>query len=187
MFKKDEVRVDDILFEKFIDTFEIQEVVKEIATKINTDYQTGTPLIVPVLNGAFIFAADLIRHLWVDCQLSFIKATSYDGTNSGDIQKKFGLDLPVAGRQIIIVEDIVDSGNTLCYLQQEMERIGAEDVKIASLLFKPKACVNDVKIDYLGRNIDNKFVVGYGMDYNGLGRNLPAIYQARDDVGKVMD
>jgi hypoxanthine phosphoribosyltransferase len=168
----------ELRFQPFISTSDIQRRVGELGARISHDYQRRRPVMLAVLNGAFVFAADLARACDIDCEISFIKLSSYQGTrSSGQVANLIGLDAKVEGRPIIIIEDIIDSGRTLYHFLPELRSLKPESVAIAALLFKPSALEFDVRIDYVGFEIPPKFVIGYGLDYDGLGRNLPAIYQ----------
>lgn len=155
----------------------IQLRVKDIASEINTQYHGKQPLFLGVLNGAFLFMADLFKNINLQCEISFIKVTSYVGTaSSGQLKNLIGLNENVSGRDIIVVEDIVDTGDTMKYLLDELKKQNPASVKLATILFKPEALRQDVKPDYVGFEIPPAFVVGYGLDYDGLGRNLNDIY-----------
>lgn len=172
------LKLQDKVFSVFIEEKEILNAVQLIAQKINTDYVGKRPLLIPVLNGSFMFTADLAKNLNIDCEFSFIKANSYSGISSGgSLQEKIGLSENISGRDIIIIEDIVDTGNTLAKLLPQIEVQMPASVKICTLLFKPDALKSDINIDYFGFKIPNDFIVGYGLDYDGLGRNLRNIYK----------
>lgn len=165
-------------FEKYISELEIAERVSELAEEISENYANDEVLILSVLNGAFIFTADLIRNLQCDYQLVFVFANSYDGMeSSGEVKTcyTFGRKL-LQGKRVLILEDIIDTGNTLKYLLSEIHQQKPQGIEIASLLLKPDAYKLDKKIRFVGFNIPNDFVVGYGMDYNESGRNLKDIY-----------
>jgi len=135
------------------------------------------PVFIPVLNGAFFFASDIIRKSGITCEVSFVRVSSYSGTqSSGTIKNPVGINSDISGKKIIIVEDIVDTGETLLYLLNEISKHDPAEIKVASLLLKPSALKHEVKIDYLGFEVPNDFLVGYGLDYDGLGRNLEDIY-----------
>jgi hypoxanthine phosphoribosyltransferase len=172
------VKLGDKSFRLYKSESEIIAAVRNVAHQINDDYIGKRPLLVPVLNGSFIFAADLIKELMLDCEVSFIKASSYRGvTSTGDVLSLIGLNDNIEGRHLIIIEDIVDTGNTLAAILPHMREKNPASLKIASLLLKPSSLQHDIQIDYVGIEIPNEFVVGYGLDYNGLGRNLRDIYQ----------
>lgn len=172
------ITLGDKSFRLYITEQQILAAVKQIANKINQDYAGKTPLIVPILNGSFMFASDLVKELSCQCEISFIKASSYRGTAStGELTSLIGINEDVKGRDIILVEDIIDTGHTLAKIVPSTEALGPASVKVATLLFKPKALKTDLRIDYVGLEIPNEFIVGYGLDYDGLGRNLREIYQ----------
>jgi hypoxanthine phosphoribosyltransferase len=172
------VRVKDKNFEPFISEEKIIETVERLANDINLDYREKEPLFLCVLNGSFIFAADLIRRVSVPCNVSFIKYASYSGTQSTNyIRNLIGLNEEIAGRDVIVVEDIVDTGLTMAHLLAELKDKRAASVRIAAFCLKPEAFRESFKIDYLGLEISNDFIVGYGLDYDGFGRNLPSIYK----------
>lgn len=170
------------LHEKTFDTYlseqQIQEKVKDIADQINKDYKDKRPLFIAILNGSFMFAADLFKYLTIDAEISFIKLVSYKGMkSSGNVITSIGLESELFGREVIIVEDIVDTGKTLHEFLPKLDHQQPKSLKIAALLHKPEALQFPLQIDYLGFTIPNKFVVGYGLDYDGLGRNFKEIYQ----------
>ncbi|MFM2307202.1 MAG: hypoxanthine phosphoribosyltransferase [Bacteroidota bacterium] len=173
-----QVRLNDKTFRLYKSENEILSAVRQVAHQINEDYIGKRPLLIPVLNGSFMFASDLIKELMLDCELCFIKAASYAGTSStGAVNTIIGLNQEVEGRHVIIIEDIVDTGNTLAKILPIFYEQKPASLKVASLLYKPMALKNDLKIDYVGMEIPNEFIVGYGLDYDGLGRNLRDIYQ----------
>jgi hypoxanthine phosphoribosyltransferase len=172
------IKVHDKEFVPYLTSGEIEEQVQRMATEINNDYVGKKPLFIAILNGAFIFAADLFKKINVEAEVCFIKLASYRGVKStGKVITAIGLDVELYGRDIIIVEDIVDTGKTLTQFLPQIEHQHPASLKIAALLHKPDAMVHPIKIDYLGFTIPNKFVVGYGLDYDGLGRNIKEIYQ----------
>jgi len=175
---KKTINVHDLTFEPFIESLEIARRVEEMGRQITGKYQGQRPLFLSVLNGAFVFAADLLRAIDLECELAFVRLASYEGTgSSGKIRTVLGLDIPIKGRPVIVVEDIVDSGRTLHHFMGYLQKMEPTSIALASLLFKPDALKFPVKIDYPGFEIPDKFVVGYGLDYDGLGRNLKDIYQ----------
>ena len=176
------VTAHDLSFEIYISKEAIAQKVAEIGTQITKDYQNKNPLFIGILNGCFVFAADLMRACDMDCEVSFIKIASYEGTTStGKITTLIGLNADeVKGRDIIIMEDIIDTGKTLFKFLKDLKAMKPTSIAIASLLLKPDAIQHPIPIDYLGFEIPNKFVIGYGLDYNGLGRNLEAIYQLKE-------
>ena len=172
------VRIKDKEFVIMISAVKVQSQAKAIAEKINADYKGKKPIFLGVLNGAFMFMADLFKTVNLECELSFIRISSYSGTSSsGELKSVIGLKENISGRDIIIVEDIVDTGDTAKYLFGELKKQNPASVKIATILFKPEALRQDIKPDYVGFEIPPAFVVGYGLDYDGLGRNLKEIYQ----------
>jgi hypoxanthine phosphoribosyltransferase len=175
------VKLNDKTFRLYKSETEILTAVREVAHKINEDYIGKRPLIVPILNGSFMFASDLVKELMLDCELCFIKAASYSGTkSSGSLETLIGLNNDVEGRHLIIIEDIVDTGNTLARILPDLQKRNPASMKVATLLMKPLALQNELTIDYVGMEIPNEFIVGYGLDYDGLGRNLRDIYQVID-------
>ncbi|MCF8369963.1 MAG: hypoxanthine phosphoribosyltransferase [Bacteroidales bacterium] len=174
----DIIQVDDKQFSIYLKSPQIEAAVDNIAQQINVDLKGKNPLFLVVLNGAFIFASDLLKKITIPCEISFVKLSSYVGTKSTSIIRELiGLDEVVSGRTIVIVEDIIDTGLTMGATIDKMKKLEAKDVRIATLLFKPNAFQLNYKIDYIGINIPNDFIVGYGLDYNGYGRNYPEIYK----------
>ncbi|HEY5372017.1 MAG TPA: hypoxanthine phosphoribosyltransferase [Hanamia sp.] len=172
------LKVHDKDFTPYITSSQIEEQVSRVAQEINKDYEGKKPLFIAILNGAFIFAADLFKKVNVEAEICFIKLASYKGVKStGKVITAIGLDTEIYGRDVIIIEDIVDTGKTLSQFLPQLEHQHPASLKIASLLHKPTAMVHPIKIDYLGFTIPNKFVLGYGLDYDGLGRNIKEIYQ----------
>ncbi|MBI3882801.1 MAG: hypoxanthine phosphoribosyltransferase [Sphingobacteriales bacterium] len=172
------IQIHDKKFEQYISAETITAQVKKLAIQINEDYQGKQPVFIAILNGAFMFAADLFKEITIEAEISFIKLVSYKGTTStGSVITAIGLEEVLKGRHIIVIEDIVDTGNTLAtFLPQLYNQLPAS-LKVAALLNKPEATEQPVTIDYLGFSVPDKFLVGYGLDYDGLGRNLPSIYQ----------
>lgn len=172
------IRVHDKEFEPYLTAEQISTRTKEIAAQLNKEYIGKKPLFIAILNGSFIFAADLFKELTIDVEVCFIKLASYKGTrSSGQVITAIGLDTDIFGREVVIVEDIVDTGKTLNEFLPQLEHQQPASMKIVALLHKPDATVFPIPIDYLGFSIPNKFVVGYGLDYDGLGRNLREIYK----------
>jgi len=177
---KPEVFVHDRWFELYLSHTQIGVRVAELSRQISKDYAGKRPLFLAILNGSFMFAADLVRECELECELAFIKLSSYRGMESrGKIETVLGLTVPVKDRDLIIVEDIIDSGNTMQALLPDLHELGPSSVAIASLLLKPDCLKHPLSIEYLGFEIPDRFVVGYGLDYDGLGRNLDSIYQLR--------
>lgn len=171
------IEIEDKKFETLIKETEIRAAIDIVAARLNLELDGKKPLFVCVLNGAFMFAADLMRRLTIDCQISFMKVASYEGTDSsGRVKQLIGLNEEVKGRTVVLIEDIVDTGETMVMLTKQLKDLGAADVRIATLLFKPESCRKDVTPNYIGINLPKDFIVGYGLDYNGYGRNLTDIY-----------
>ena len=172
------ISLGDKSFRPYISETAIQHAIKQIGDKINEDYKDKCPVIIPVLNGSFMFASDLVKQLSCQCEISFIKASSYKGTAStGQLTSLIGINEGLSGRDVIILEDIIDTGHTLAKIIPSLKELQPASVRVATLLFKPLALKADITIDYIGIEIANEFIVGYGLDYNGLGRNLKEIYQ----------
>lgn len=172
------IKVHDKEFISYITSGEIEKQVARVAAEINRDYRGKKPVFIAILNGAFIFAADLFKQITIEAEICFIKLASYKGVKStGKVITAIGLDVDLYGREVIIVEDIVDTGKTLFQFLPQLEHHHPASLKIASLLHKPEAMMHPIKIDYLGFTIPDKFVIGYGLDYDGLGRNIKEIYQ----------
>ncbi len=173
-----QIKVHDRNFEVYLPEATILEKIKELAARINRDYEGKRPLFVAVLNGSFMFASDLFKQLNIEAELCFIKLASYKGMkSSGNVVTSIGLETDIFGRDVIIVEDIVDTGKTLHEFLPKLQHQQPRSLKIATFLHKPEATTYPLKLDYVGFDIPNKFVVGYGLDYDGLGRNLKEIYQ----------
>lgn len=161
---------------------QIHERIAEMAAEINRDYEGKKPLCISILNGSFMFAADLFKKITIPVEISFIKLASYKGTrSSGNVITAIGLDENISGRHIIIIEDIIDTGKTLSEFLPRLQLQSPASVKICALLQKPAATVYPIDIAYLGFSIPDKFVVGYGLDYDGLGRNIDGIYRLAEE------
>lgn len=172
------ITVHDKKFETYLSDELIQKRVKEIAEQINNDFAGKRPLFIAILNGSFMFAADLFKHLYLDADICFIKLASYKGMkSSGKVVSTIGLEEDIYGKDVVIIEDIVDTGKTLHHFLLKLLHQQPRSLKIATLLHKPEATEYPLTLDYIGFSIPNKFVVGYGLDYSGLGRNLKEIYQ----------
>jgi hypoxanthine phosphoribosyltransferase len=175
------VKVHDLYFKPYISELAIKEKVKELGQQLTEYYKDRCPLFISVLNGSFVFTADLVRACDLTSEISFIKIASYDGlSSSGKTQTLIGLTQELEGRDIVVIEDIVDSGRTLHEFLNTLRAQNPASIKVAALLVKPEALEFDLSIDFIGFEIPNAFVIGYGLDYNGLGRNLKAIYQLYD-------
>lgn len=172
------IRLHDKLFDPYLAQEEIQTRVSFIAEQLNKEYAGKRPLFIAILNGSFIFASDLFKKLHIEAEICFIKLASYKGSKStGHVVTAIGLDAEIFGRDIIIIEDIVDTGKTLTEFLPQLHYQQPASLKIVALLHKAEATKFPVSIDYLGFTIPDKFVVGYGLDYDGLGRNIPEIYK----------
>jgi hypoxanthine phosphoribosyltransferase len=172
------LQIHDKKFKPYISEEAIREKVSELAASLNVDYKDKNPIFIAILNGAFIFAADLFKSLRFDAEISFIKLASYKGMKStGQVITAIGLDIEIFDRHVVILEDIVDTGKTLNEFLPQLWHQQPASLKIVALLHKPEATIYPLKVDYAGFEIPDKFVVGYGLDYNGLGRNTAAIYQ----------
>jgi hypoxanthine phosphoribosyltransferase len=171
------MKILDLEFELHITREEILSQVKKIAGSINQDYNEKDPLFLVILNGAFIFAADLYREINISSQISFVKLSSYSEMKStGNVKELIGLNDRIKNRNLIIIEDIIDSGLTLRHVREALNGLGASSIEIASLFLKPESFHHDFEIKYVGFSIPNNFIVGYGLDYEGYGRNLRDIY-----------
>lgn len=172
------IKVHDKSFETYLSEEVILKRIKEMAAEITKDYAGRRPLFIAILNGSFMFASDLFKHLNIEAELCFIKLASYKGMkSSGNVVTSIGLEDDLFDREVIIVEDIVDTGKTLHNFLPKLFHQQPKSMKIVTLLHKPAATEYPLELDYVGFDIPNKFVVGYGLDYDGLGRNLKEIYQ----------
>lgn len=171
------IQLHDKSFKKFISHEEIMQAINGIAVRLNDELKDERPVFLTVLNGAFLFSAEIVKRFQHECELSFIKVASYDGMKQGEISTVMGAEPNLKGRTVVIVEDIVDSGNTIEAIMQILDNEGAEVIKIATLCHKPSAYGKHYKLDYVGLEVGNEFIVGFGLDYNGLGRNLKDIYK----------
>jgi len=176
------VVVHDKTFELFISEDRIQTKVQELGAQLSKDYQDQKPLFIGVLNGSFMFAGDLMKSINIPVEITFMKISSYSGMKSkGKAHELIGLKESIEGRDVVVVEDIVDTGITMEAIVKQLHNSGAKSVEVASLLLKPECLQRDVKVKYVGFEIPEKFVVGYGLDYDGLGRNLKDIYQLKHE------
>ncbi len=172
------MKIKDLEFKKFITAARIEEKTAELAARINHDYKNQTPVFLPILNGSFMFAADLMKEIKIPCKISFVKISSYSGTSStGQLKTLIGHDESLFNQDIIIVEDIVDSGLTLGKIMEDLRGLGARSVEAISLLRKSEAREKNIDVKYVGFELDAEFVLGYGLDYDGLGRNYKDIYR----------
>lgn len=172
------IQLHDKHFVPFITAAEIDAAIARMAKQAEADMGDEVPVFVGVLNGAFMVVSDFAKHYTKPCEISFVKMASYEGTSTtGQVKQLIGVNENLAGRTVVIIEDIVDTGNTVVELKKMFEAVNVKSLKIATLFFKPEAYKKDIKLDYVGIEIPNKFIVGYGLDYDGLGRNLPEVYQ----------
>ena len=171
------MKIKDKEFSIFIDKDKIAKRVAELGQQISQDYKDKNPLFIAVLNGCFMFAGDLMKYVSIPAEISFIKLNSYTKTHSsGKVKELVGLDENIFGRNLVIIEDIVDTGLTIHHLLEEFRELGPKSIEVATLLHKPEATVKKLQLKYIGFEIPKEFVVGYGLDYDGLGRNLNDIY-----------
>ena len=174
------IKLGDKEFGPYISSEEIQSRVQDLALRLEAEYKDRCPLILGVLNGSFMFAADLLKACNFELEISFIKLASYEGTSSsGKVNELIGLKEDINGRDILVLEDIVDTGNTIEKIDAILKDSGAASVAYVSLLYKPEAYKKDIPIEYRAFEIPNEFVVGYGLDYDGLGRNIDSIYKIK--------
>ena len=172
------IKLHDKEFVPYLSADNIALQIKRVAGEINRDYKNKRPLFIAILNGAFMFASDLFKELDIEAEICFIKLASYKGIkSSGQVITSIGLDADLKNRDIIIIEDIVDTGNTLHQFLPQVANHQPSSLRIAALLQKPDALVHPIKVDYFGFSVPNKFLLGYGLDYDGLGRNIPEIYE----------
>jgi hypoxanthine phosphoribosyltransferase len=173
------MKVKDLEFREFISEYDALQKVQSLAAQISREYEDKTPVFLPVLNGSFMFASDLIKMIAIPCRVSFVKVSSYEGTSSsGQLKSLIGIDESLFNQDVIIVEDIVDTGFTLQKIVEELKGLGTRSVEVVTLLRKKPARDKDIKVKYVGFDIENEFVLGYGLDYDGLGRNFKEIYKA---------
>ncbi len=172
------IKLHDKYFKTFISEEEISKAIKSLVKQVSKDCKKEKPIFIGILNGSFMFVADFVRNYKYDCEVSFVKLASYSGTNSsGNVKQLVGLNENLEGRTVVILEDIIDTGNTLQEIYAIFKNKKVKNLKIATLFFKPDVFKKDLPINYIGIPIPDKFIVGYGLDYDGLGRNLPSIYQ----------
>ncbi|GAB2776042.1 hypoxanthine phosphoribosyltransferase [Hymenobacter luteus] len=175
----DHISLHNKQFEPYLSAAQLSEAVQTVAARLNQDYAGQTPLFVAVLNGSFMFVADLLKHITLDCEVSFIKVASYQGTSStGEVRELLGLTEDLQGRPVIILEDIVDTGHTMRRLLDTLAEKQPASLEVATLFLKPECLQHELSIRYVGLSIPNDFIVGYGLDYDGLGRNYPDVYKA---------
>jgi adenylate kinase len=172
------IKLHDLYFEPFIEEKEINTIVQSLVKQVENDCKGETPLFIGILNGSFMFVSDFVKAYGEDCEVSFVKLASYEGTSSSEkVKQLVGINEDLEGRTVVILEDIIDTGNTLQEIYNIFKDKKVKQLKIATLFFKPDVFKKELPIDYIGKSIPDKFIVGYGLDYNGLGRNYPSIYQ----------
>ncbi|NVK52954.1 MAG: hypoxanthine phosphoribosyltransferase [Flavobacteriaceae bacterium] len=172
------IKLHDLYFEPFIEEKEINAIVQYLVQKVTEDCKGEVPLFIGILNGSFMFVSDFVKAYKEDCEVSFVKLASYEGTSSTEkVKQLVGINENLEGRTVVILEDIIDTGNTLQEIYNIFKDKKVKQLKIATLFFKPDVFKKELPIDYIGKSIPDKFIVGYGLDYNGLGRNYPSIYQ----------
>jgi hypoxanthine phosphoribosyltransferase len=178
----DTIQLNDKKFTPYLTVAQIDGQIKRVGSELSKDYEGKRPLFIAILNGSFMFASDLFKELTIECEICFIKLASYKGTKStGQVITSIGLDATLTDRHVIIIEDIVDTGKTLHEFLPQLANQQPASLKIAALLHKPDALAYPIKIDYLGFSVPNKFLLGYGLDYDGYGRNLREIYRLVED------
>lgn len=174
------IQLHDKQFIPYISAQELDFAIASLAAQVEADFSDEVPVFIGVLNGAFMVVSDFMKHYKKPCEVSFIKLASYEGMDStNEVKQLIGLNQNLEGRTVIVIEDIVDTGNTVAELKELVKKQNVKHFKIATLFFKPEAYKKDIKIDYVGIRIPNKFIVGFGLDYDGLGRNLPEVYQLK--------
>lgn len=172
--------IKDREFEPFITEEELRRIVSRLAAEVSGDYAGRDLVVCPVLTGAFMFASDLVRRLTVPCEVSFVRYSSYCGmASTGEVKCSLPFPASVGGRDVLVVEDVVDTGLSVGHILRELEALRPASVRVCALLYKPGAFRGDYHVDYVGREIGNEFIVGYGLDYDGQGRNLPEILRVR--------
>jgi len=173
----DTIKIHDKTFKLSIPNERLMSTIRRVASEITNDMEGKQPLFICILNGSFIFAADLLKEIKLPCEVSFVKMASYVGTDTtGKVRELIGFGENIGGRDVIIIEDIVDSGNTMEKVVERLEESNVKSIKIATLFYKPAAYKKRIPLTYVGLEIPNDFIVGYGLDYDGLGRNLKDIY-----------
>ena len=172
------IKIFDKEFELFISYEKIRSIVESMAEKMSEDFAEKRPLFICILNGSFMFAAELFKRIdLIECEISFVKLASYEGdSTTGKVKQLIGLKEEIKGRTVVVLEDIVDTGITIDNIINQINKLEPKELKIATLLLKPEALIKDVQLDYVGMEIPNDFIVGYGLDYDGYGRNLIDIY-----------
>lgn len=179
----DKIQVKDRMFKMYMPESEIQACVKGVAEQISHDFKNKKPILCPVLTGSYLFVADLTRYIEFDAEVSFVRYSSYKGMSStGNVKKILGFPEKCKGRDVIIVEDIVDSGISMEYMIEELKKLEPASISICAFFFKPGNFQKDFKVDYVGKSIPNDFIVGYGLDYDGVGRTYRDVYVVDDEA-----
>lgn len=177
----DEIKIHGKTFIPYITFEEIEHAIKRMAHAVYEEHKDEVPVFIGVLNGVVMFMSDFLKQYPGECEITFLKMASYEGTSStGEVKLQMDIPMDVSNRHVIILEDIIDTGNTLESLHKLLSVKNVKSIKVATLLFKPDAYKKDLPIDLIALSIPDKFVVGYGLDYDGLGRNLPDIYQIKN-------
>ncbi|GEC72408.1 hypoxanthine phosphoribosyltransferase [Flavobacterium flevense] len=175
------IQLHDKQFVPFISAEEIDFAIRQMVTQVEADFVDEIPVFIGVLNGSFMVVSDFVKSYTKPCEVSFVKMASYSGmASTNEVKELIGLNQDLAGRSVVVIEDIIDTGHTIVELKALFKKQNLKHFKIATLFFKPEAYKKEVKIDYIGIQIPNKFIVGFGLDYDGLGRNLPEVYQLKD-------
>ncbi len=175
------VKIKDKEFEVFLTREVILNAIDKVAEKMNKDLAGKNPLFICVLNGSFVYASELIQRITTPCEVSFVKMSSYEGTAStGNVKEVYGLQEDIEGRTIVIVEDIIDTGCTMAQMLKQLEAKNPKEIYVTTLLLKPDALQQSVQMDYIALSIPNDFIIGFGIDFDGYGRNLPHIYKIKD-------
>jgi hypoxanthine phosphoribosyltransferase len=175
------VKIRDKEFELFLTQDRIEKAIDEVAVRLNKDLADKDPLFICILNGSFMYASELMKRITIPCEVSFVKVSSYKGVSStGKIKEIYGLEEDIKGRTIVIVEDIVDTGHTMTLMLEQLVCDEPKEILVTTLLLKPDALKQPVQLDYVALEIPNDFIVGYGLDYDGYGRNLSDIYKLKD-------
>lgn len=175
------VVIKDKEFELFINSEIIEANIRRIASKMNSDLKDSNPIFIAVLNGSFMFAGELMKYITISCEITFVRLSSYKGTSStGKIHEILGLNGDIEGRTVVIIEDIVDTGNTMKSLLSQLTKNNPKEIRVSTLLFKPESLIQDIELDYVALEIPDDFIVGYGLDYEGYGRNLRNIYKLKN-------
>lgn len=178
----EKIQVKDRIFKKYLREDEIQTIVKSVADQISHDYSNRSPILCPVLTGSYLFVADLTRYIEFDAEVAFVRYSSYSGMSStGKVKTILGFPQKCKGRDVIIVEDIVDSGISMEYMIEELKKLEPASIAICTFFFKPNNFQKDFKVDYVGKEIPNDFIVGYGLDYDGVGRTYRDVYVVDED------